>query len=148
MLSNTYVPNDSHAFLVTLDRKMCWANYGRCWGDKGELNLIAKQKSYQEWLLEFCPPNNYFKCMLDAITDSQLVWLDDNVTCERVQRIYYDTENPRVELDIFPVNYIGIFDNVSHLNQFENKCVGCKRYERNCSLLQKAKEGKIQKDIK
>ena len=85
--------------------------------------------------------------MLDAITDSQLVWLDDNVTCERVQRIYYDTENPRVELDIFPVNYIGIFDNVSHLNQFENKCVGCKRYERNCSLLQKAKEGKIQKDI-
>ncbi len=62
VLSNTYVPNDSHAFLVSLDRKMCWANFGRCWGDKGEFNLIAKQKSYQEWLLEFCPPENYFKC--------------------------------------------------------------------------------------
>ncbi len=62
VLSNTYVANDSHAFLVSLDRSMCWANFGRCWGDQGEFNLIAKQKSYQEWLLEFCPPNNYFKC--------------------------------------------------------------------------------------
>lgn len=28
-------------------------------------------------------PNNYFKCLLDAITDTRLVWVDDNVTCER-----------------------------------------------------------------
>lgn len=92
-------------------------------------------------------PNNYFKCMLDAITDSKLIWLDDNVTCERVQRIYYDTKNPRIELDIFPVKYIGIFDDMSHLIQFENKCIDCKRYGRNCSILQKAKEGKIQDEI-
>lgn len=91
--------------------------------------------------------NNYFKCMLDAITDTQLIWLDDNVTCERVQRIYYDSMNPRIELTIYPVEYIGIFDNVSQLEEFESNCIGCKRYKRNCSILNKAKEGRIQEQI-
>ena len=91
--------------------------------------------------------NNYYKCLLDAITDTQLVWLDDNVVCERVQRILYDTDCPRIELDIHPVDYIGVFDNASHLESFVSKCVECTRYNRNCSVLQKAKEGKIQPDI-
>lgn len=91
--------------------------------------------------------NNYFKCLLDAITDTKLIWLDDNVVCERVNAIYYDTENPRVELDIYPTDYIGIFDNAVQLEQFEANCVGCTRYARNCSLLNNAKAGKIQKEI-
>lgn len=91
--------------------------------------------------------NNYFKCMLDAITDTQLIWIDDNVTCERVYAIYYDSKNPRIELTIHPVDYIGIFDNVSHLESFESKCAGCTRYKRNCSILRNAKEGKITEDI-
>ncbi len=92
-------------------------------------------------------PNNYFKCMLDAITDTGLVWIDDNVTCERVQKIYYDSANPRIELEIYPVDYIGVFDDRSQLAKFETNCIGCKRYKRNCSILQKAKEGKIQEDF-
>lgn len=91
--------------------------------------------------------NNYFKCMLDAITDTQLVWIDDNVVCERVNRIYYDSTNPRIELCIYPVDYIGIFDNISQLEEFETNCIGCSRYKRNCSILNKAKEGRIQSDI-
>ena len=91
--------------------------------------------------------NNYFKCMLDAITDTQLVWIDDNVVCERVNRIYYDNANPRIELCIYPVDYIGIFDNISQLEEFETNCIGCSRYKRNCSILQKAKEGHLQEDI-
>ena len=92
-------------------------------------------------------PNNYFKCMLDAITDTGLIWVDDNVTCERVQRIYYDSSNPRIELEIYPCGYIGVFDDASQLEQFESRCIGCKRYKRNCSILQKAKEGRIQEEI-
>ena len=92
-------------------------------------------------------PNNYFKCMLDAITDTGLIWVDDNVTCERVQRIYYDSSNPRIELEIYPCDYIGVFDNASQLEQFESRCIGCNRYKRNCSILQKAKEGRIQEEI-
>ena len=91
--------------------------------------------------------NNYWKCMFDAITETGLVWIDDNVTCERVNRIYYDSDNPRIELTIRPVDYVGVFDNASQMEQFESVCVGCRKYKRNCSLLKKAKEGRVQKEI-
>lgn len=91
--------------------------------------------------------NNYFKCSLDQITETGLIWADDNVVCERVQRIYYDAENPRIELTIYPVEYIGIFDNSEQLEEFEDRCVTCMKYKRNCSILRKAKEGRVQKEI-
>ena len=91
--------------------------------------------------------NNSFKCLADAITDSGVVWIDDTQLCERVQGIYYDPENPRIEITIHEVNYIGVFDNTSQLEQFEARCIGCSRYRRNCSVLQKAKEGRIQEEI-
>ncbi len=62
MPSNTYVEDDSHTFTVSLDRSLCWKNFGRCWFDEGERELIAKQTAYKEWLLEFCPPKDYAKC--------------------------------------------------------------------------------------
>lgn len=92
--------------------------------------------------------NNYFKVMLDAITDTQLIWLDDDVVCERVQRIYYDSKNPRIEIVIHPAPYTGIFDSVAQLNDFVSNCIGCTRYSRNCSILRKAKESRIQPEIK
>ena len=90
---------------------------------------------------------NYFKILTDSITDTQLIWLDDNVVCERVQGICYDAQNPRIELCIHPVDYIGIFANQCELDGFEARCETCSRYARNCSLLQKAKGGKIQDEI-
>lgn len=91
--------------------------------------------------------NNYFKCLADAITDSGVVWVDDTQLCERVNAIFYDKENPRIEIEIYPVDYIGVFDNTSQLEDFESSCIECSRYCRNCSILQKAKEGRIQKEI-
>ena len=91
--------------------------------------------------------NNCFKCLADAITDSQAVWIDDTQLCERVQGIYYDSENPRIEITITPVDYIGVFENASQLDSFKSNCIGCKRYKRNCSLFKKATEGRIQKEI-
>lgn len=92
--------------------------------------------------------NNYFKVMLDAITDAGTVWADDNIVCERVMGIYYDSANPRIEVVIHPVDYIGIFEDSAHLAEFEARCVGCRRYTRNCSILRKAKEGRIQEEIR
>ena len=92
-------------------------------------------------------PNNYFKLPLDAITETQLIWLDDNTTCERVNAIYYDSDNPRIEISIKPVDYIGIFPTVNHLNEFKDKCSTCTRSKRNCSILNKAIEGRIQEEI-
>ena len=91
--------------------------------------------------------SNYFKVMLDAITDTKLIWLDDNVALERVQAVYYDVDNPRIEICIHPVDYIGVFDNAPQLEAFVSKCAGCTRSTRNCSLQNKAKEGKIQTEI-
>lgn len=91
--------------------------------------------------------SNYFKVMLDAITDTKLIWIDDNAALERVQAVYYDAENPRIEICIHPVDYIGVFDNAPQLEAFVSKCAGCTRGTRNCSLLNKAKEGKIQEEI-
>ena len=87
--------------------------------------------------------NNYWKCMFDAITETGLIWVDDNVACERVHHIYYDSDNPRIELTITPVDYIGVFENASQMGEFESVCVGCKRYKRNCSILTKLKQGRI-----
>ena len=61
--------------------------------------------------------------MADAITESGVVWCDDNQLCERVQGIYYSSENPRIEMEIKPVNYIGVFENTSQLEQFESNCI-------------------------
>ena len=91
--------------------------------------------------------SNYEKCLDDTITETQLIWKDDNVVLFRPQRIYYDSEHPRIELEIYPVDYIGVFDNASQLEEFESNCIGCSRYKRNCSLLKKAKEGRIQEEI-
>lgn len=91
--------------------------------------------------------SNYEKCLDDAITETQLIWKDDNVALFRPQRIYYDSKSPRIELSIYPCDYIGVFDNASQLEQFESRCIGCKRYKRNCSILQKSKEGRIQEEV-
>ena len=91
--------------------------------------------------------SNYEKCLDDTITETQLIWKDDNVTLFRPQRIYYDSENPRIELTIYPVDYIGIFDDINQMDHFIEHCKSCKRYKRNCSILNKAKAGKIQEEI-
>lgn len=91
--------------------------------------------------------NNYWKVLLDTITDTHLIWDDDDIVCERTQGIFYDKENPRIELVIHPVEYIGVFRDSSHLKAFESKCIGCVRYARNCKIFRQAKEGRIQPEI-
>ncbi|AYB37677.1 RusA family crossover junction endodeoxyribonuclease [Brevibacillus laterosporus] len=88
---------------------------------------------------------NYPKCMSDALNG--ITYIDDNFILTRANRIYYDKKNPRVEIEISEVDYIGIFDNEKELIEFENKCKTCARYKRNCSILKKAKEGRIQEEI-
>ena len=91
--------------------------------------------------------NNYFKCLADSITDSECVWIDDVQLCERVQRICYDTNNPRIEIEIKVVDYIGVFDNTTQFDDFMSNCIECSRYKRNCSILNQAKEGRIQDEL-
>lgn len=121
-----------------------------------EQNWIMSDNKFQHYYVDavFYFPridmdcNNCWKCMFDAITDTCMVWIDDNQACERVQGIYYDTKNPRIELTIHKVDYIGIFKNNTQLEEFESNCVQCNRYrDGKCNLLIKSKEGRIQEEI-
>jgi len=92
--------------------------------------------------------NNTYKLMLDSITESELVWIDDVQACERTQGIFYDSKNPRVQIEIRPVDFVGIFPTVEHLEEFESKCITCKRYKQGrCSIFVKACEGRVQDEI-
>lgn len=120
-----------------------------------EQNWITDNNPFQHYYVDavFYFPridmdtNNYWKVGFDAITDSGVVWVDDNMACERVVKVMYDAKNPRIEYTIYKTDFVGIFDNQERLNEFEEKCKKCKRYERNCSILNKAKEGRIQEEI-
>lgn len=89
--------------------------------------------------------NNIYKLLNDSL--EKIVYDNDSRILTRTQKILIDSENPRVEVELRPVEYIGIFENEELLHKFENKCLGCKRYKRNCSILKKAKEGRIQEEI-
>lgn len=92
--------------------------------------------------------SNYDKCLLDTITDTQTVWEDDNVALVRVQAVYYDAERPRIEIEIKPVEYIGVFDTQDKYTEFTSKCTTCSRYlSGRCSILKKATEGRIQDTV-
>ena len=93
--------------------------------------------------------NNTWKLLLDSITESGVVWVDDNTTLEKASRIFYDPKNPRLELTIYYADYIGIFNNQEHLDSFiDNNCIDCKRHKKNnCSIIKSAKEGRIQEEI-
>lgn len=92
--------------------------------------------------------NNHWKILLDAITESKAVWMDDSQVCERVNKILYDAKNPRIEMCIFPVTYVGIFPDRQTADTFREKCVSCNRYRNGrCSILLKAFECRVQEEI-
>ena len=89
---------------------------------------------------------NYFKSLCDIMTSSG-VWEDDNIVLERVNRIYYDSNNPRIEIEIYEAPFVGVFDNREEYQIFNNTCKTCKRYSNNCSIHKKAIECRIQSEL-
>lgn len=89
--------------------------------------------------------NNIYKLLCDAL--EKIVYDNDSRVLIRTQKILYDTVNPHIDVTLKPVEYRGIFPTELHMNTFEENCKSCKRYARNCSILNKAKEGRIQEEI-
>lgn len=86
--------------------------------------------------------NNYFKCMADAITKSKAVWIDDTQLCERVQGIFYDATQPRVEITITEVGYFGVLRNADELRKLDIQCHSCARDLAKCKVRKTALEGR------
>lgn len=93
--------------------------------------------------------NNYYKIAIDSCTESGIIWEDDNISLNHDTRIYYDSKNPRVEIELYYEDWIGIFDNKDIYNKFmESNCNICSRGTKsNCSIYKKALANKIQEEI-
>jgi len=53
-----------------------------------------------------------------------------------------------LEIIISPIDSVGIFDSTTDYDEFENKCLQCKRYrDGKCSLLNKIKENRIIEEV-
>jgi Holliday junction resolvase RusA-like endonuclease len=90
--------------------------------------------------------NNYFKVLCDAMVG--IVIEDDRNILVRPQMVLYNPKNPSFKAVLHRVAYTGIFKNEQTHDKFiEDNCSGCKRFNRNCSILKKAREGRIQEDI-
>lgn len=92
--------------------------------------------------------DNLKKLTQDTITECQAVWFDDTYCLPRTNRVYIDSNNPRLEIIIKPVGNVGIFDNNEDYIDFKSKCDECSKYkEGKCSTYKKALESRIQDEI-
>jgi Holliday junction resolvase RusA-like endonuclease len=90
--------------------------------------------------------NNYYKILCDSLTG--IVIEDDKNILVRTQRVMYDSKQPRFVAVLKPVEYTGIFKDQEQYGQFlEHNCFNCKKDSEKCTLLRKAKEGRIQQEI-
>ena len=89
---------------------------------------------------------NYFKSICDIMTNVD-VYEDDNIVCEKVNRIYYDSKNPRIEIVLYEADSVGIFDSSEEYYTFKAICNNCKRFKKTCSIHNKAIESRIQDEV-
>lgn len=119
-----------------------------------EWQMIDEFKHYYLDLEIYFPstasdPTNLFKCLQDVANG--ILWFDDKIVLGRVNRVYY-THNkesePRIECKLYPVDYIGIWENKEEFVSFIETCKQCKNYkEGQCKRLEEYMEYKITKDF-
>ena len=91
--------------------------------------------------------DNTFKMLIDALANAGLIINDDKVI-PIPHDIFIDKDNPRIEVRLKVSEKVGIFrDENTYAEFLVHNCFQCKRYERNCSILKKARENRIQKEI-
>lgn len=96
--------------------------------------------------------SNHNKSLFDCMTLND-VWEDDNIVLERVNRIYYDSKNPHIDIIVTEAEHIGIFDDIEEYTCFVNTyCDNCTKGKKigqkgGCSVYRQALESRIQEDI-
>ena len=93
-----------------------------------------------------CDGSNYFKQTLDILQRAG-VYLNDSKVIENTINVFVDRNNPRVELNIYPLQKRGIFISDNQLEEFKNNnCCECSR-PTTCRVLKNALDNKISEDI-
>lgn len=151
--TKSYIPTGKR--ILTQKGKMCKKNI-----QKATKKQIKKQTWDYEWtktnflyldaIIYFNQmgrdDNNIYKLLCDSL--EKICYDNDSRVLIRTQRLFYDSKDPKVEVFLTPVDYIGIFDSEQDLNDFVANCETCRYYYGGkCSVLNKAKEGRIQEEI-
>lgn len=105
---------------------------------------------YQDAIIYFSrrgrDDNNIYKLLNDSL--EKISYDNDSRVLVRTQKILYDTVNPRIELTLTPVDYVGVFENKEKADAFEVKCKGCTRYlEGRCSILVDSLAATVREEI-
>lgn len=105
---------------------------------------------YQDAVIYFArrgsDDNNIYKLLNDSLEN--ITYDNDSRVLVRTQRIVYDSKNPRIEVKIVPVDFIGIFENRDVYDEFQAKCKGCSKYRKgSCSILKDSIAGTVREEI-
>lgn len=90
--------------------------------------------------------NNIYKLLCDAL--ESICYDNDSRVLIRTQKIMYDTKNPRVEVTMKPVDYVGVFDSIGEASEFELNCKTCSRYlNGRCSILNDSLDFRVREEL-
>jgi Holliday junction resolvase RusA-like endonuclease len=105
---------------------------------------------YQDAVIHFArrgsDDNNIYKLLNDTLEG--IAYDNDSRVLVRTQRIVYDSNNPRVEVTLTPVDFVGVFENQEEADQFELRCNECTRFlNGRCSILVDSLNGTVREEI-
>ena len=105
---------------------------------------------YQDAIIHFNrkgrDADNIYKLLNDTLEG--IVYDNDSRVLVRTQRIVYDSKNPRVEVTLTPVEFVGIFKDQEEAQTFEDRCKGCTRYlNGRCSILVDSVAGTVREEV-
>lgn len=90
--------------------------------------------------------DNLHKLLQDTL--KELIYVDDSRVLTRPNKIFVDRQDPRLEIEIKFVDFIGVFDNENQLTKYIENCKNCKRFRnKSCSILKDCIEGVINKEF-
>ncbi|CAI6330403.1 RusA family crossover junction endodeoxyribonuclease [Bacillus sp. FSL M7-1004] len=88
-------------------------------------------------------PNNFLKVPFDVFTEAG-VYLDDDVALPVAERVYIDSQNPRLEFEIYEASNIGVFDGPKDLEDFKDKnCALCKKKPDHCTIFKRIIDNRL-----
>lgn len=90
--------------------------------------------------------DNVYKALQDSLEG--IVYENDSQVLGCTKKVLIDRNSPRVEVVIYPVEFVGVFDSSVEAKDFEENCKDCTRYlEGRCSILQDSVEGVVREEV-
>jgi Holliday junction resolvase RusA-like endonuclease len=119
-------------------------------GQEWDFEYTRSHYLYQDMVVYFNrmgrDSDNLLKCLNDSL--KELAYYNDDKILTRVQKVMVDSNNPRIEVELHPVSFKGIFDSAEESWRFEEICNSCSRYlNGRCSILQNSLEGRVREEI-